>query len=103
MPFQGRPERQNQRYNDGGGQRCGYHTNGPIGMIGDQAVANRRQPAGTDDARVEQRESTANVTFWRKVRDGSVQYRRGAVEDDPENRKDDQHRHEREDQSRHYQ
>ncbi len=52
---------------------------------------------------VEQRESTADVAFWRKVRDGPIQYRRGTVEDDAEKRKDREHRREREHQGRYHQ
>ena len=44
-------------------------------MIGNHAVANRRKPAGADDAGVEQRESTADAALWRQVRDGPIQYR----------------------------
>ena len=57
-------------------------------MIGEHAVGDRRKPAGADDTRVEQRESTADVAFWRKVRDGCIQYRRGTVEDNAGKRKD---------------
>src|ERR1700693_5309440 len=101
--FQYGTERENQRYVEGGGQRRGHDTDGPIGMIGNHAVGDRRKPAGANDARVEKRESAADVAFWRKVWDGCIQYRRGTVENDTEKRKDCEHWREREYQGRYHQ
>jgi hypothetical protein len=56
--FQGRAQRENQRYDNDGRQGRGEGADCLIGMIGNCAVSDRRKSAGADDARVKQRKST---------------------------------------------
>ena len=68
-------QRENQRYDNGGRQSPGQDTDGPIGMIGDHAVSDQRKATRTGHVRIEQREATADLAFWRPVLDSAIQDR----------------------------
>ena len=95
---------QGENHRDDGSrcQGCSGDANSSVGMVGNRAVRDRRQSSSPNDASVEQREGSAELAFPRQFRNGPVEDRRRAVENDSQKWKEDECWFERQHQRRHH-